>query len=135
MNKDVRKQLQALVGDQFKVQTKYEQNSNLYGTMQLEKWAIYAVLTLILIIAAFNMVSSLTMLVLWKETGYCYTQSMGTTRSQVKKYFCRKAFYWQRSVQLQACCLSRDLHTAGKIQIDQIAWEELFWSIISRLNW
>lgn len=86
-DKDVRKQLQALVGDQFKVQTKYEQNSNLYGTMQLEKWAIYAVLTLILIIAAFNMVSSLTMLVLEKKQDIAILQSMGTTRSQVKKIF------------------------------------------------
>ncbi len=84
---DTRKQLQSLVGTTLKVQTKYEQNSNLYGTMQLEKWAIYAVLTLILIIAAFNMVSSLTMLVLEKKQDIAILQSMGTTKTQVKKIF------------------------------------------------
>ena len=53
-----------LLGKNYKVQTKYEQNTSLYNTMKLEKWAIYGVLTLILIIAAFNMISALTMLVL-----------------------------------------------------------------------
>ena len=56
--------LQKILGPTYKIQTRFEQNANLYNTMRLEKWAIYAVLTLILIIAAFNMVSALTMLVL-----------------------------------------------------------------------
>lgn len=79
--------LQSILGKTYSVQTKYQQNSNLYSTMKLEKWAIYAVLTLILIIAAFNMVSALTMLVLEKKQDIAILQSMGSTTLQIKKIF------------------------------------------------
>ncbi len=79
--------LQNQIGKGYKVQTKYQQNSNLYNTMQLEKWAIFAVLTLILLIAAFNMVSALTMLVLEKQKDISILQSMGTTRTAIRKIF------------------------------------------------
>ncbi len=62
--------LQKMLGNNYKVQTKYQQNTSLYTSMKVEKWAIYAVLTLILIIAAFNMISALTMLVLEKRKRY-----------------------------------------------------------------
>ncbi|MEI2748581.1 MAG: FtsX-like permease family protein [Ferruginibacter sp.] len=84
---DSRDLLQQELGKDFMVQTRYQQNSNLYNTMKLEKWAIYAVLTLILVIAAFNMVSALTMLVLEKKQDIAILQSMGSTPVQVKKIF------------------------------------------------
>ena len=84
--------LQSFLGKNYIVQTKYQQNSNLYSTMQLEKWAIYAVLTLILIIAAFNMVSALTMLVLEKKQDIAILQSMGSTTIQIKKIFLTEGF-------------------------------------------
>lgn len=79
--------LQGVMGDGFKVQSRYQQNMNLYNTMRLEKWAIYAVLTLILIIAAFNMVSALTMLVLEKKKDISILQSMGSHRGLIQKIF------------------------------------------------
>ena len=79
--------LEKLVGKSFTVQTRFEQNANLYNTMRLEKWAIYAVLTLILIIAAFNMVSALTMLVLEKRKDISILRSMGTTKAGIRKIF------------------------------------------------
>ena len=88
--KDIEKAQEALqnfLGKNYTVQTKYQQNSNLYSTMSLEKWAIYAILTLILIIAAFNMVSALTMLVLEKKQDIAILQSMGGTTTQIKKIF------------------------------------------------
>ncbi len=84
---DAQHALQILLGKKYIVQTRYEQNTNLYQTMRIEKWAIYAVLTLILIIAAFNMVSALTMLVLEKKQDIAILQSMGTSRSQIRKIF------------------------------------------------
>ena len=84
---DCKKALQLLLGKNYTVQTRYEQNTNLYNTMRMEKWAIYAVLTLILVIAAFNMVSALTMLVLEKKQDIAILQSMGTTGQQIKKIF------------------------------------------------
>ena len=82
-----KKALATLLGTDYKVQTKYEQNTSLYNTMKLEKWAIYAVLTLILIIAAFNMVSALTMLVLEKRKDINVLQSMGAGESSILKIF------------------------------------------------
>lgn len=71
----------------LKVQSKYQQNSNLYNTMRMEKWAIYAVLTLILVIAAFNMISSLTMLVLEKQQDIAILRSMGSNESMIRRIF------------------------------------------------
>ncbi|MEO6539064.1 MAG: FtsX-like permease family protein [Ferruginibacter sp.] len=79
--------LQQFIPGNYLVQSRYEQNTNLYSTMRLEKWAIYAVLTLILIIAAFNMVSALTMLILEKKKDISILQSMGSNRQVLKKIF------------------------------------------------
>ena len=80
-------QLSQFLGNGFTIQTKYEQNTSLYNTMRLEKWIIYAVLTLILFIAAFNMVSALTMLVLEKQKDISVLQSMGASKTMVLKIF------------------------------------------------
>lgn len=85
--KKTKEQLATLVGTNYKVQTKYEQNTSLYNTMQLEKWAIYAVLTLILIIAAFNMISALTMLVLEKKKDISILKSIGAAKASILKIF------------------------------------------------
>ena len=79
--------LQQLLGKEYKVQTKFEQNQSLYTTMKVEKWVIYAVLTLILLIAAFNMISALTMLVLEKQKDISILQSMGAGRDMILKIF------------------------------------------------
>lgn len=80
-------QLSNLLGNSYVVQTKYQQNTSLYNTMKLEKWFIYAVLTLILFIAAFNMVSALTMLVLEKQKDISVLQSMGADKAMIQKIF------------------------------------------------
>ena len=84
---DAKTNLEKMLGTNFKIQTRFEQNANLYNTMRLEKWVIYAVLTLILIIAAFNMVSALTMLVLEKRKDISILRSMGTTKTVIRKIF------------------------------------------------
>lgn len=79
--------LQKMLGPGYNIKTKYQQNQSLYSTMQLEKWFIYAVLTLILLVAAFNMISALTMLVLEKQKDITILQSMGATKKMVQKIF------------------------------------------------
>lgn len=81
------KLLQQKLGTQYKVLTKYQQNTSLYSSMRLEKWFIYAVLTLILIIAAFNMIGALTMLVLEKRKDISVLQALGADKSLIKKIF------------------------------------------------
>ncbi len=80
-------QLQKLLGGNYAVRTKYQQNQSLYSTMKMEKWFIYAVLTLILLVAAFNMISALTMLVLEKQKDITILQSMGAAKNMVLKIF------------------------------------------------
>ncbi|MEO8852895.1 MAG: FtsX-like permease family protein [Ginsengibacter sp.] len=79
--------LQNLLGNRYKVLSKYEQNMSLYNSMRLEKWFIYAVLTLILIIAAFNMVGALTMLVLEKRKDISVLQALGADKALILKIF------------------------------------------------
>jgi lipoprotein-releasing system permease protein len=82
-----KQQLQTLLGSSYKVETLYEQNMSLYNTMRMEKWIIYAVFTLILIVSAFTMISALTMLVLEKQKDISVLQSMGAYQSTIKKIF------------------------------------------------
>jgi len=82
-----REQLAAVLGSNYKVETLYQQNMGLYNTMRLEKWIIYAVFTLILIVSAFTMISALTMLVLEKQKDISVLQSMGAHQSTIKKIF------------------------------------------------
>ncbi len=79
--------LQKMLGENYKVETKYQQNTSLYTSMKVEKWVIYAVLTLILIIAAFNMISALTMLVLEKRKDISVLQSLGADKNLILKIF------------------------------------------------
>ncbi|MFZ4770919.1 MAG: FtsX-like permease family protein [Ferruginibacter sp.] len=80
-------ELQNVLGKDYLVQSRYQQNMSLYNTMRMEKWAIYAVLTLILMIAAFNIVSALTMLVLEKKKDISILQSMGGNNDMIQKIF------------------------------------------------
>jgi lipoprotein-releasing system permease protein len=84
--------LKTITGKNTIVQNRFEQNASLYQTMAIEKWAIYFVLTLILIIAAFNMISALTMLVLEKKQDISILQSMGASSAQIKKIFLSEGF-------------------------------------------
>jgi lipoprotein-releasing system permease protein len=81
------KKLQQFLGADYEVQTRLQQNSSLYNALQLEKWAIYAILCLILIVATFNIVSALTMLILEKQKDITVLQSLGATSHLVSKIF------------------------------------------------
>ena len=84
---DVKKQISSLLGKDYTVQTRYEQNASLYSVMQVEKWVIYAILSLILVVAAFNMVGALTMLVLEKQQDISVLHALGASRSFIQRIF------------------------------------------------
>lgn len=79
--------LQQLLGKGYLVENRYQQNRSLFGVMQVEKWAIYGILSLILIIASFNMIGALTMLVLEKEQDIQILQAMGANKSFIQRIF------------------------------------------------
>lgn len=80
-------QLKELVGDQYEVKDRYEQHDLLYKIMKSEKWAVYLILTFILIIAAFNSIASLTMLILDKKKDIGILWSMGCDIKLIRKIF------------------------------------------------
>jgi lipoprotein-releasing system permease protein len=84
---DVQKEIRQQLGNNYQVETKYEQNQSLYSVMNLEKWAIYGILTLMLIVAAFTMIGSLTMLVLEKQKDIQVLKSLGANNKLVQKIF------------------------------------------------
>jgi lipoprotein-releasing system permease protein len=84
---DAKKNLQEAMGNKYVVQTRYEQNQSLYTIMQIEKWVIYAILSLILLVAAFNMIGALTMLVLEKQKDIAVLKAMGTHDSRIQQIF------------------------------------------------
>jgi lipoprotein-releasing system permease protein len=76
-----------LLGKSYTVQTRYEQNQNLYSVMSTEKWVIYIVLTLILAVAAFNMVGALTMLVWDKQKDIHVLKALGAGNKLIRRIF------------------------------------------------
>ncbi|MGV3765627.1 MAG: FtsX-like permease family protein [Chitinophagaceae bacterium] len=87
MEDEVKKALSALLGTNYKVQTRFEQNQSLFSIMQLEKWVIYGILTLIMIIAAFNIVGALMMLVLEKQKDIHVLKALGAHDGYIRNIF------------------------------------------------
>ncbi len=88
----IQKQLQKVVGDNYVVQTSYQQNQSLFTIMQIEKWVIYGILSLILLVAAFNMIGALTMLVLEKEKDIAVLKAMGASEKRIQQIFLSEGF-------------------------------------------
>ena len=84
---EIKKDVKALFGKDYLVQNRYEQNRSLYSIMNVERWVIYAVLSLILVVAAFNMIGALTMLVLEKRKDISILHALGASRGFIQKIF------------------------------------------------
>ncbi len=83
----VKRRLQELLGEGVKVQTRMEQNVTVYNVMQTEKWVTYVFLSFILVIAAFNMIGSLSMLVIEKQKDITILKAMGGRNSLIQRIF------------------------------------------------
>jgi lipoprotein-releasing system permease protein len=88
----LQKELQNLLGKDYFIQTRYQQNQSLYSVMQVEKWVIYGILSLILVVAAFNMIGALTMLVLEKQKDISVLQAMGASHHYIQQIFLNGGF-------------------------------------------
>jgi len=84
---DVGRQIQHILGPDVVVKTRYEQNETLYHVMQTEKWVVYAILSFILVIAAFNMIGALSMLVIDKQQDIAILRAMGATEKLIRRIF------------------------------------------------
>ncbi|MEE1884593.1 ABC transporter permease [Pedobacter flavus] len=75
------------LGANFIVQNRLEQNRVLYNVLNSEKWMVYIILTFILIIAIFNIIGSLTMLVIDKSEDIKILHSLGADKTWIKRIF------------------------------------------------
>ncbi len=85
--KAVQQSLKVIMGGNCNVLTRYEQNRSLYAVMQIEKWVIYGILSLILVVAAFNIIGALTMLVLEKQKDIAVLKAMGANNARIQNIF------------------------------------------------
>ena len=83
----VRKQIADLAGEKYLLKDQQEQEDSLYKTMKSEKFMIYLILAFILILAAFNIIGALGMLILEKKTDTAVLFSMGASKSLIQKVF------------------------------------------------
>lgn len=85
--KKVKKQLKALAGDDFIVQDQYEQQADFFKVVQIEKLLTVLLLSFILLIAAFNIIGSLSMLMIDKQADIIILRNMGANQRQIQKIF------------------------------------------------
>lgn len=86
----VQEQLQAELGNSFKVVNRYQQNEILYKVMQSERWAVLAILAFIIAIASFNIIGSVSILVVEKEKDISVLNVLG-----MRRHFIRRIFIYQ----------------------------------------
>jgi lipoprotein-releasing system permease protein len=83
----VEARIEEKIGKDFTVKNRREQNTGLYKTINYERWSIYMILTFVLIIAIFNIIGSLTMLVLDKRKDIAILTSLGANKRLIRGIF------------------------------------------------
>ena len=85
--KKVQKQIRALLGTDYAVLNRYEQQEDFYRIQMIEKWLTALLLVFILIIASFNIISSLSMLILDKKDDIRLLHTLGADERMIKRIF------------------------------------------------
>lgn len=83
----VKAEMQSITGNRFKVLDRYEQQQDTFRIMQVEKFIAYIFLTFILIVASFNIIGSISMLIIDKKDDVVTLRNLGATDRQITKIF------------------------------------------------
>jgi lipoprotein-releasing system permease protein len=83
----VKAALQEVLPADLKVETRFDRNALVYKTNASEKWFTFLILFFVLLIACFNIIASLTMLIIEKKKDIYILESMGATRSMIRRVF------------------------------------------------
>lgn len=83
----IKKEIKDILGDDYKVYDQYEQQETLYKMMKAEKLAVYLILTFILIMATFNVIGTLSMLIIDKNKDITLLKALGGDNTLIKKIF------------------------------------------------
>lgn len=89
----VKNNIQALIGTDFSIKTKYEKNELLFKTNAAEKWMVFMILLFIFILSTFNIIASLTMLILDKKKDISTLIALGSTKKLVQSIFFKEGLY------------------------------------------
>lgn len=84
---EVKKEIQAIVGSRYKVLDRFEQQADTFKIMQIEKIIAYFFLTFILVVACFNIIGSLSMLMIDKKNDVVTLRNIGASDKQITKIF------------------------------------------------
>ena len=84
---NIKKEIKNILGEDYKVYDQYEQQETLYKMMKAEKMAVYLILTFILIMATFNVIGTLSMLIIDKNKDITLLKAMGADKVLIKKIF------------------------------------------------
>ncbi len=103
----------------FVVKNRFQQHELLYKVMQTEKWAIFLILSFILIIASFNLTGSLTMLIIDKKKDIITLQNLGAGNKLIRNIFL-----------LEGWLISIIGALAGLILGAAVAWIQLRYGIV-----
>ncbi len=82
--------IEKIMGEEYEVRNRYQQNEAFFKLMNVEKWIGFAVLSFTLLLVSFNMVGALWMLVLEKKKDIAILKSMGTLEGRIQKIFLYK---------------------------------------------
>ncbi len=85
--KKAKKLIKKILGDKYHVKDRYEQKEFMYKIMKSEKLIVFLILTFVLLIASFNIIGSLTMLIIDKKKDIETLRSMGANMKSLKKIF------------------------------------------------
>ncbi len=85
--KNTKQEIQNLIGNEYLVQNRYEQQIQSFRMMQIEKWVTFLILAFILLIAVFNVVGSLSMLIVEKENDIASLRNMGANNKLIANIF------------------------------------------------
>lgn len=83
----IKAEIQKMIGPSFQVKTNYEQNELIYQTSKSEKWITTLLLAFIFFLATFNMVASITMLVIEKKDNMRTLHSLGGSENKLQNIF------------------------------------------------
>lgn len=84
---DAQKDIKALLGDKYNVKNRYEQQESFFKIMKIEKWIAYLIICFILLIASFNIIGSLSMLIIDKKNDIQTLRSLGADNLLIKRIF------------------------------------------------
>ncbi|MBE0650564.1 MAG: ABC transporter permease [Bacteroidales bacterium] len=89
-SEELKQKVEQIVGKNFSVKNRFQQNETLYKIMKSEKMAVFLILVFILILASFNMIGSISLLIVEKVKDIAVLKSMGADKKSVRQIFLRQ---------------------------------------------